>query len=185
MLDHPWIILIAVAVGILHWLSKKGEVVKEEDSVKPVDETPLNTRGAEAQTEEERIRRFLEALGQPAGTKPPPKVAQKREIRPRVFPTLPPLKAAPPPLPAAATLVGQADPVPPVIARRVFAPAPVQEAGFEVRDFGMPVLSDVPVDKQDFLSKLATSQGLRDAIILREIFGPPRSMQPLDPISGF
>jgi hypothetical protein len=61
----------------------------------------------------------------------------------------------------------------------------VQEAGFEVRDFGMPVLSDVPANKQGILSKLASSQGLRDAIILREIFGPPRSLQPLDPISGF
>jgi hypothetical protein len=27
---------------------------------------------------------------------------------------------------------------------------------------------------------LRSTSGLRDAIILREIFGPPRSMQPLD-----
>jgi hypothetical protein len=185
MLDHPWIILIALAFGFLRWLSQKGEAAKQDDSVKPDDETPPSTRGSEAQTEEERIRRFLEALGQPAGAKPPPKVAPKREVRPRVFPTLPPLKTAPPPLPAAATFVEQVAPVPPVIPRRVFTPAPVQETGFEVRDFGMPVSSDVPADKPGFLSKLATSQGLRDAIILREIFGPPRSMQPLDPIGGF
>jgi hypothetical protein len=185
MFDHPWIILIALAFGFLRWLSQKGEAVKEERSEKPADETPLNTRGDEAQTEEERIRRFLEALGQPAGAKPPPKVTPKREIRPRVFPTLPPLKTAPPPLPAAATFVEQVAPVSPVIARRVFTPAPVQEAGFEVRDFGMPALSDVPADRRALRSTLATSQGLRDAIILREIFGPPRSMQPLDSMSGF
>ncbi len=32
-----------------------------------------------------------------------------------------------------------------------------------------------------FAARLATSEGLRDAIVLREIFGPPRSMQPLIP----
>ena len=29
-------------------------------------------------------------------------------------------------------------------------------------------------------TRLASPQALRDAIVLREIFGPPRSMQPLD-----
>jgi hypothetical protein len=30
-------------------------------------------------------------------------------------------------------------------------------------------------------ARLATPEGLRDAMVLREIFGPPRSMQPLEP----
>jgi hypothetical protein len=34
--------------------------------------------------------------------------------------------------------------------------------------------------KTDVATLLASSTGLRDAIILREIFGPPRSLQALD-----
>ncbi|MEY2564576.1 MAG: hypothetical protein QOH88_2769 [Verrucomicrobiota bacterium] len=185
MLDHPWIILIAVAFGFLRWLSQKAEAAKPTDSAMPDDETPPSTRGSESQTEEERIRRFLEALGQPGGTKPPPKVTPKREVRPRIFPTLPPLKTAPPPLPQATTFREETRAPAPVIPRRVFTPAPVQEAGFEVRDFALPLATDLPADRQALRSRLATSEGLRDAIVLREIFGPPRSMQPLDSMSGF
>jgi hypothetical protein len=34
--------------------------------------------------------------------------------------------------------------------------------------------------KIDITTLLRSTSGLRDAIILREIFGPPRSLQPLD-----
>jgi hypothetical protein len=68
----------------------------------------------------------------------------------------------------------------------------VQEASFEVRDLGAQMSSDlVPesrrstAEQQSLSVKLRSPQGLRDAIILREIFGPPRSLQTLDPISGF
>ncbi|HZQ46104.1 MAG TPA: hypothetical protein VFC07_03760, partial [Verrucomicrobiae bacterium] len=42
-----------------------------------------------------------------------------------------------------------------------------------------PAASMAPV-KSDFAALLRSPGGLRQAIILREIFGPPRSMQPLD-----
>jgi len=68
----------------------------------------------------------------------------------------------------------------------------VQEAGFEVRDLSAQTPSDlVPVarrtaaEPQSLSVRLRSPQGLRDAIVLREIFGPPRSLQTLDPISGF
>jgi hypothetical protein len=61
-----------------------------------------------------------------------------------------------------------------------------------VRDLGAQTSSElVPgtrraaPEQQSFSIKLRSPQGLRDAIILREIFGPPRSLQSLDPISGF
>jgi hypothetical protein len=34
--------------------------------------------------------------------------------------------------------------------------------------------------KVELATLLRSTSGLRDAIILREIFGPPRSLQPLD-----
>src|SRR5205807_6271059 len=52
------------------------------------------------ETDEERIRKFLEALGQPTTSKPPPPVAQRPTYqRPTVLPHVPPpLRSPLPPL---------------------------------------------------------------------------------------
>jgi hypothetical protein len=74
---------------------------------------------------------------------------------------------------------------------RIFKPAIVQETGFEVRDVGMQTSSEpsiysrpIGAEPSSLRAKLASPQGLRDAIILREIFGPPRSLQPPDLVSS-
>ena len=187
MLDHPIILIIVVAAALLRWLSQRSQPVQPDPERPIVPDQPI-PRGGETQTEEERVRRFLEALGQPAGSKPPPKVAPKRAVRPSEFinPNLPPLTSAPPPLPASPTPAMPAPP--PVPIQRVFTPAPVQEAGFEVRDLSAQASTletRATGGQQGFLLKLRSARGLRDAIVLREIFGPPRSLQALDPISGF
>jgi len=58
---------------------------------------------------------------------------------------------------------------------------------FEVHDVSRESSGDGPGDTRraatvrlDRPIKLGSSQDLRTAIILREIFGPPRSLQPLD-----
>jgi hypothetical protein len=191
MLDHPIILIIVVAAALLRWLSQRSKP-DEQDPERPTAPGEPIPRGGETQTEEERIRRVLEALGQPAGSAPPPKVAPKRKTRPSEFvnPNLPPLTTAPPPLPVSPTPA--ASPPPPFPIQRVFTPASVQEADFEVRDLSAQTSGDlVPgarsavVEQRNFSVKLRSPQGLRDAIILREIFGPPRSLQTLDPTSGF
>jgi hypothetical protein len=189
MFDHPIILLIVAAAALLRWLSQRSKTPTTDTERPTVPGQPI-PRSEETQTEEERIRRFLEALGQPAGSAPPPKVAPKRERKPHMFPTLPPLTTVPPPLPIPTRSV-EAEPPPLPVLRRVFTPAVVQEVGFEVRDLSAPISSDLmPEDRrvteqQSLVLKLRSSQGLRDAIVLREIFGPPRSLQPLDPISGY
>jgi hypothetical protein len=190
MSDHPWIILLVAAAGLLRWLlQKKGDATKQDSERPTAPPAPISR--AEPQTEEERIRRFLEALGQPAGTRPPPKVTPRRAAQPRVFPSLPPLTSTPPPLPSTPPPAARAT-APPPIKERIFKPATVQELGFEVRDIGAQISSDLPmesrratVEQPGFLARLASREGLRSAIILREIFGPPRSLQPPDPINGF
>jgi hypothetical protein len=183
--DNPIFIFLILAAALLRWLSQKSDSGKPDPERPVVPDQPV-PRSGETQTEEERVRRFLEALGQPAGSTPPPKVAPKREIQPRIFPKLPPFTAAPPPLPASPTPAVKPSPVLP-IQRRVFTPAAVQEAGFEVHDIGAQVLSDLsPVERrtaaeqQSFSLKFASTQDLRRAIILREIFGPPRSLQTVE-----
>jgi hypothetical protein len=177
--DHPIILVIVLAAALLRWLSRKSDAGKPDPERPIIPDQPIPCSG-ETQTEEERIRRFLDALGQPAGSKPPPKVAPKRETNPHMFPTLPPLKTAPPPLPTAKPpAIPKRPPIP-----RVFTPAPVQEAGFEVRDLSLPTSGEAPpasrtvaAEQRGLLLSLRSNQDLRNAIVLREIFGPPRSLQ--------
>jgi hypothetical protein len=182
--DHPIILVIVAAAALLRWLSQRSDAAKPNPERPVVPDQPI-PRGGETQTEEERIRRFLDALGQPAGARPPPKVAPKREIRPRVFPTLPPLTTTPPPLPASPASQVQAPPPLPV--ERVFTPALVQEAGFEVRDLSeqtsgdsTPARRTAAAEQSGLIFMLRSNQDLRNAIVLREIFGPPRSLQPYE-----
>ena len=162
---------------------RPGGDAKRRSTTAP--QIPRPTTG-QAETDEDRIRKFLEALGQPPTSKPPQPVAprptyQKSIVLPRVepppvkrsiLPPLPPLKTLPPQIPREAKGPIQTGP----------PPAPITDA--EVTAAFQPA-SSRPISKPtaakiDIVSILKTTSGLRDAIILREIFGPPRSMQPLD-----
>lgn len=115
-------------------------------------------------------------------TPAPPPIPQQRPLpQPPLFPPPPsPAPTAPPPLPTRETTI--------------FAPAAPVE--FEVRDVAESIDEvSQPIGSRrggggtarraesrqlTLAARLATSQGLRDAMVLREIFGPPRSMQPLE-----
>ena len=142
------------------------------------------------ETDQERIRKFLEALGQPATSKPPEPVAPRPTYqRPAVLPEAPPL-------PREIRLPGQ---IPPTRTAKTFRPKIAEAPKFEVQERPPPLepvpalqtaaeayaTATRPVDKPsegkvDIAAMLRSTSGLRNAIILREIFGPPRSMQPLD-----
>ena len=156
------------------------------------------------ETDEDRVRKFLEALGQPTTSKPPPPAAprptyqkpivvERKEpdvLRRHWVPTgLPPLTTQPPDLPtetAPPTPVVRKREPQPVLSRVTEAPV------FEVHSGPPPLESITGVETKttvaaqsiskprDLATMLRSASGLRDAIILREIFGPPRSMQPLD-----
>jgi len=152
-------------------------------------------------TDADRIRKFLEALGQPTTSKPPAPVAprptyQKPVVLPHVAPPLrsplPPLTTRPPDLPREIRLPGQ---ISPTREARTFQPRVDEAPAFEVQQGPSPLepISETevraafqPIASQsssrtpDIATMLRSTSGLRDAIILREIFGPPRSLQPLD-----
>ncbi|PZR70748.1 MAG: hypothetical protein DLM73_17210 [Chthoniobacterales bacterium] len=193
--DNPLIIFIVIVAGLARWLARKNNADKRESQDLP---PPTRTQRAEPQTEEERIRRFMEALGQPANSRPPPPVTPRTIVPKQVLPKLPPmrsplppLKTAPPPLPPPIP-APQIASTPVARVQRVFQPAPVKDAGFEVRYLDAAALQDPSRRsagasaglQEDLLIKLRSAQGLRSAIVLREIFGPPRSLQTLDPVSG-
>jgi len=139
-------------------------------------------------SDEDRIRRFLEALGQPAGSAPPPPVKprptyQKPVVLPHVPPfksPLPPLTTRPPDLPREKKIFQPRPDVPTFEVHQ--APPPIETAPLVQALQSTPgrATAETEPKRSDLMELLRSPSGLRDAIILREIFGPPRSMHPLD-----
>ncbi len=81
--DHPGILLIIAVITLVRWLIQKGKEAgrnTQSPSPPPTPNRPIE-RGSETQTEEERVRKFLEALGQPAGTTPPKVTPRRRPVQ--------------------------------------------------------------------------------------------------------
>ena len=204
-----FLFLLFVAIVIFFQLltraATKTRRQTDDDLKRRSTSTPQTPRMAPPQAEEsdeDRIRKFLEALGQPTTSQPPPPITQRPTYqRPVVFPKsmrspLPPLTTRPPesePAPRHGPAPVQAPPKP---ERKVFRPKVAEPGAFEIHQ-GPPPITEGEVKeafqqttpspiakpaeaKIDIGSMLRSSSGLRNAIILREIFGPPRSMQPLD-----
>src|SRR6267378_5246299 len=96
-LDNLLFILLIVMAGLFRLLaSKAGETKKklqnpdQRSTTNPgLGESP---RRARVESDEERIRKFLEALGQPPSSRPPPPVVPRTNIPPRpLAPVQPPM----------------------------------------------------------------------------------------------
>ena len=189
-----FILLIALA-GLFKLLtSKASDAAKKKTNLPPestsVPRTTQPVTRRPVDTDEERIRRFLEALGQPTSSSPPAPVApkptyQKPILLPRTPPLaspLPPLKTRPPDLPKSA---------PPIRPREVITakPPPIPTASVEPPTFEVHAdtaqMSAEPSEASiDFTNLLGSTAALRNAVILREIFGPPRGLQQFDLIGN-
>jgi hypothetical protein len=161
------LVLVAMLFQLLTRLATKSSKRPRQDTGKP--SLPPQVPRAPAETEEERDRKFLEELGQPTTSKPPPPVAPRPTYqKPVVVPRIPsPMRS----------------PLPPLTTRPPEAESDVRLP----REIRLP--GQIPVTKPsgqsaeaklNVITLLNSASGLRDAIILREIFGPPRSLQPLD-----
>jgi hypothetical protein len=208
-MEQLFILLLVGAFALMKWALKGGQFSKPEDSSQePTTARPSQGRGA-AGSEEERMRKFMEALGIPTSSAPPPKVAPRTEApkrplapvrpplvlfpdiqrpskreqtRPRPRPrsareTTPPRQQAPPP------------PQPPPLARTERAepsPRPLTDfpeampaaAEFPGAETAAPVARESASQPADIRALLRSPASLRSAIILREVLGPPRGLQP-------
>ena len=178
--------------------SKVGEAKKRQQdperrsttspsAAEPIEHAPV-------ESDEARIRRFLEALGQPTGSRPPPPSVPRTDIPPRpLAPVQPPPGPFPMPRGRFSSKERRKRDVisheTPVVTPRVIE---VQEQQVQIEprsDTKLPQEAvATPADSKmkaaytgaEIAGFLRSSIGLRNAIILREIFGPPRSLQPLD-----
>ena len=194
--------ILLVAVAFLFQLltraaKKAGESSSETDrrSTPPLTAPPPVPRAA-MQTDEERIRKFLEALGQPTTAIPPPPVVPRTDIPPR---PLAPVQPPSGPLSSLRKVIRGASRKRTII----FHESPVGTPGEWLREESVLASTETGTQPTKILSQqtaelpiaasarptatnleittlLSSAAGLRNAIILREIFGPPRSLQPLD-----
>src|SRR6266568_3140266 len=203
-LENLLFLLLLVLAGLFQLLgraARKTNGDEEESTPRPAPRMPKPIPRAPAQSDEERIRKFLEALGQPPASTPPPPVVPRTNIPPR------PLAPVQPPIPRAWKVVREERRKRYVVLResppqgtvtsveKIFPPATTGAPAFEVHEGPLPIeppsIIKAPVEayaapkafgvakgvelKTDIATLLASKSGLRDAIILREIFGPPRS----------
>jgi hypothetical protein len=187
--DNLFFILLIAGAAVLRWLaqqSKSGN--KNSDREEPPPVFP-----EENETEEERVRRFFDALGQPPSSKPPPRIRPRADI-----PPLPVAPVQPPPIGRPVFPSRQSRPAP--YEKRVFTPRVTPAPTFEIREpaaapVELPPLIKTPAEayavttqapgqvleaRTDFARLFRSTYDLRDIIVLREIFGPPRGLQPAD-----
>jgi hypothetical protein len=220
-LDTLLFLFLLGMAGLLRFLANKAGNTENEPhgTTPPPSTTPVRQRSAE--TEADRMRKFLEALGQPATSTPPPPV-KPRETPPSLSEVLreatkqvpadwkrgllnplPPVTTVPPPVerPPRVTLPRTVAPAAAPPELPATPPIRAETPGFEVGDETGTVLpvsilrpmeafvtesSLLSMDKSrnDLAALLRSRSGLRQAMVLREVFGPPRSMQSLDPIGS-
>ena len=229
-MEQIFFLILLAFVGLIRWIVQAAEEKKNAEAAKRAaqkEQPNAPIERAPAQSEEERIRRFMEALGVPTTSAPPAKPPARevpptappkpREPKRKVLPVDPfPIPRTRLPEPPVITTPPPVVVVPPPVVAEAPAPAAwrttvitapvvttVQRTApeFEVAELdwqteeatqatsgtagGAPVRQDVVAADRSWAARLATPESLRDAIVLREIFGAPRSMQGTEERSAF
>jgi hypothetical protein len=199
--------LLLIAVAVLFQLLAKaaGKTGKDQTKRTLTPQAPPPIPRAPAESDEERIRKLLEALGQPPASKPPQTVAPRTNIPARpvapVQPPFSPLRQLRREKPRKREVIAKQFPPPPIVAhaKETIPPKITVAPGFEVHEGPLPVeppptiktsveayaAAARPITQKEELKTevatlLASKSGLREAIILREILGPPRGLRALD-----
>ena len=192
-LENLLFILLIVMAGLFRLLaSKAGQTKKrlqnpdQRSTTSPqLGESP---RRARVESDEERIRKFLEALGQPVSSRPPPPVAPRTNIPPR-----PLAPVQPPRMPTPRNILTDRrrqvvettkSPEPLVFGLHEAPPLPKLPASVKpsVETYATAADSKTKLARTgiDIATFLRSPAGMRNAIVLREIFGPPRGVQRLE-----
>ena len=205
-LDNLLFILLIAIAALFQLLSKAVTKARkkqsDETSTPPMPPRPPQVPRAPAGSDADRIRKFLEALGQPPSSTPPPPIAPRTDIPPRRLAPVQPPPVIPRAwgLPRARREITQKESPSPELPSRVekIVVPPVTAAAapaFEVHEIQQEPIVKTPVEayaaatraivnrphlNTDIASLLASKSGLREAILLREILGPPRGLQALD-----
>ena len=212
-LDNLLFFLLIAVSALFQLLSKTLSKTKNSDSNEtpnsPIPRTPQPIQRAPRESDADRIRKFLEALGQPPSSTPPSPVLPRTDIPPRPLAPVQPPPALqrvwrlpreraekPDAIQTESTRVEQPGRLPQIVPPPI--PAPVA-ATFEVHEalpielqpsiIKTPVKSEATAGQvvakragsnRDIATLLGSKSSLRQAILIREILGPPRGLQAFD-----
>ena len=186
-----WLFLLLIAVAVLFQFLAKAAGKSSKGQTKRTP-TPSPIPRAATESDEDRIRKLLEALGQPPTSRPPPPVVPRTEIPPRpLAPVQPPMSplsqlrrekprkreitseeiSPPRAFKGPAKMVPLTNEAPLPIAPPTSIKAPV-----DIYAGRMKATAKTDEPGRDVVMLLASTSGLRDAMILREILGPPRGL---------
>ena len=163
------ILLLIALISLINWLIQKSSEMrkarkKEQGSATRAESLPEG-RSPQPEAEPISMRRFREALGLPEET-PPPAIPKRKEQ-----PLPPPLPVPPPPrAPSPATVVAHVPVVRAHTAHRFpeFPHKIGKPAGRAIEPEAIP---------SRIRELLESSGGLRDAVVLSEILGVPKSLR--------
>jgi hypothetical protein len=202
-LENLLFLLLLVVAGLFQLLGRAARKARGDEAkptAEPAPRLPGPIPRAPVESDEERVRKFLEALGHPPGSSPPVPVAPRPTYRkPLVLPHVPPLGSPLPPLvtrprdmpqeiripPSVAPPPAQTQQTPPPVGEVIFAvhetgappePVPGPTSATEREDSAQPQIA-VLRRNIDVAALLRSPLGLRNAVIVREILGPPRSLR--------
>jgi hypothetical protein len=200
-LENLLFLLLLVVAGLFQLLgrvARKANTDEAERTSKPPPRTRKPIPRGTPQSDQERIRKLFEALGQPSAS-PQPRPAPNRPTyrKPLVLPRIPPLASPLPPLTTRPPEVPRETQIPVGTAPLPSQPpqTPLARPLFQVTETEappelIPVVAAAPVPQVRIQPQIAlarssinvttllrSSLGLRDAVIVREILGPPRGLQ--------
>ena len=213
-LDNLLFFLLIAVAALFQLLSKTISKAKKSDSNEtsssPEPQTPRPIQPAPRESDADRIRKFLEALGQPPSSTPPQPVLPRTNIPPRpLAPVQPPpalprvwrspreraqkpdvseresrpyeqpshlQEIAPPRVTAPVTATFEVHEALPVEPQQ----SPIINTAVESDATASQVVAKRAGSKRDIATLLGSKSSLREAILIREILGPPRGLQALD-----
>ncbi len=192
------LIYVVVAIAIIGKIKEWMDGQKKPDVPPPGERTPLQPQSIKPpsrppESEQERMRRFMEALGMPAGNQVPTPVAvpvrPRTEARPARQPKV--IRArvatpAPEPLPMEARDPGRLEePATKIesistewgqMAKGITLSAMETPQAPGQSQASLPFAIHTASTAADILIAMRTPATLRTAVLLREILGPPPSM---------
>lgn len=198
-------LVIMAVIGLINWLASKAKAADKEAPRDPSQSGPGSAppRRANAESEDERMRRFLEALGVPTDQKPaPPRPRSEQRpvppiIAPAPLPTAPRRQARPAASPPPLQPQHRANPTwersaPATRAEKIALPELAVPFVPEFETISSKISAtpmEFPAGREEsdrprgpnmgetIRAALASPQQLRSAFILSEIFGTPPGLR--------
>lgn len=155
------ILIIIALISFVNWAMQKSAERREARKLAKEsgqEAAPSATPARPASSAEAEMRKFMDALGLPVEEPPAPPRAEVLE----------PTPVRPPPIPSQRSA-----------ASRITRPDPeMRRLAQRLRESESPYALDTGVEaKREFRNILTSPNSLREAMILREVLGPPKALQ--------